>query len=90
MTVTVLVTAHEGDKATSKHIVVSDTALKDVQLAFNPSADDRVVVLKVLCAALITEMEPIIASGGSAARTASIARTDIEAAQMRAVKALFA
>lgn len=89
MTVTVLVTAHEGEKTLSRHIVVSDTALKDVLFAFNPSADDRVAALKVLCAALITEMEPIIAAGGAAARTASIARTDIETAQMRAVKALF-
>lgn len=89
MTVNVLVTAREGDKTATRQIVVTESALRDVGFDFNPSADNRVFALKALSAALITEMQPIIATGGPAGRQAAIARTDIETAQMRAVKALF-
>lgn len=64
---------------------VSDSALDAVGFAFNPSGDERVARLKALCAAIITEMEEL--KGTPAARHAAIAITDIETAQMRAVKA---
>lgn len=64
---------------------VSDRALAAVGFAFNPSGDDRVGRIKALAAALIGEMEELRFT--PAGRHAAIAITDIETAQMRAMKA---
>lgn len=68
---------------------VSETALKAVGFDFNVSGSQLVHRIKALSAALITEMERLRAQSGDAGvtRHASIAITDIETAQMRAVKA---
>lgn len=80
----VSVTANYDGTGNSYVGAVSDTSLEAVLFSFNPTADSRVAYIKALCAALISVMEPI------KTRTAAIAITDIETAQMRAVKALFA
>jgi hypothetical protein len=70
---------------------VSETALNAVLFDFNPSAHKSVTLIKALHAALISEMENVRGSGTPAqARCASIAITELEGTQMRAVKALFA
>lgn len=66
---------------------VSPSSLRAVGFDFNMSKDPRVDRIKALSAALISEMEILREEKPSAARLASIAITDIETAQMRAVKA---
>jgi hypothetical protein len=63
---------------------------KAVGLSFNPSNDDAVAKCKQGCADLIDQMNELRNSSTSAdqKRHASIAITDLETAQMRAVKAL--
>lgn len=87
---TVSVTVNVTDQPA--HLVTAtDSALSSVLFDFNPSTNTDVTVIKALHAALITKMELIRATGTPAqARCASIAITELEGAQMRAVKALFA
>lgn len=66
---------------------ISPSSLKAVGFSLDFSGDERVSRIQALAAALITEMEIVRASTPSAAREASIAITDIEAAQLSAVKA---
>lgn len=65
----------------------SEGALDAVRWNFNPSANPHVTLLKALSAALITQCEELRAGPGQRSRWASIAITDIESAQMFAVKA---
>lgn len=92
MTVSVTIHVTEGGKPDFAYqVVCSDTALAAVLFDFNPSTNVEVTVLKALCAALIRQMEDVRANGTPAkARNAAVAITEIEGAQMRAVKALFA
>lgn len=84
------VQASKGDEHLSLETPVSATALDAVLFDFNPSADARVTKIKALCAALITVLEPIRDLRGPGGRTAATAITQLEIAQMVAVKALFA
>lgn len=68
-------------------IEVSGSAMEAVGFTFNVSGSERVSRIKALSAALITEMEILRNENPAAARHASIAITDLETAQMRAVKA---
>ncbi len=63
---------------------------KAVGLSFNPSGDDAVGKCKQGCADLIDQMNDLRASSasGEQKRLASVAITEMEGAQMRAVKAL--
>lgn len=63
---------------------------KAVGLSFNPSGDDAVHQCKAGFAALIDQMHNLRLSSRSPdqGRHASVAITELEAAQMRAVKAL--
>lgn len=68
-------------------------ALNAVLFEFNPSANACVTTIKALSAALITYMHQVVHaddSNGQQRRNAAIAITEMEAVQMRAVKALFA
>lgn len=62
---------------------------KAVGLTFNPSGDPTVNAIKVRCAELIDEIHELRTNQPNAdiARMASIAITDIQSAQMWAVKA---
>ncbi len=82
----------EGDSSKNfgGEVVASETAMKAVLFRFNPSEDPRVRTIKSLHAGLITMMEEVRAAKGPNARAASIAITQLELAQMAAVKALFA
>lgn len=74
-------------------IEVEDYALNSVLFDFNPSADPNVTTIKAISAALITKMHRIIHdvhTNPQQRRNAAIAITEMEAVQMRAVKALFA
>lgn len=86
----VTVTVHVDGFPTT--VTCSNTALDAVLFSFNPSSDRNVADLKALCAALITKMEHIRDGDALQAqkRNASVAITEAEAVQMRAVKALFA
>jgi len=91
MNVKITVDVDSGQTGAQQAVEVSQTALNAVLFDFNPSADNRVVRIKALHGALITEMEAVRAAGTPAqARCASIAITELEGTQMRAVKALFA
>lgn len=70
-------------------ITVSESALDAVRWSFNPSGNDAVAVLKALSAALISECEKLREAEGAAQvkRWAAIAITEVETAQMFAVKA---
>jgi hypothetical protein len=63
---------------------------KAVGLAFNPSADNAVDVAKRTCAALIDQMNNLRTTSHDAEvkRMASVAITEIQTAQMWAVKAI--
>lgn len=63
---------------------------KAVGLSFNPSADPQVTAIKAAYAAIIDQLnEARLAVGpGEGARHFSVAITDAETAQMRAVKAI--
>lgn len=63
---------------------------KAVGLLFNPSADDAVYVCKQGCADLIDQMHALRVKAGQSeqGRLASIAITELQGAQMWAVKAL--
>lgn len=81
----------DGDKHVSIETPVLASALDAVLFDFNPTANRNVTAIKALCAALITQMESIRYAGTPAQkRCASIAITELEGAQMRCVKALFA
>jgi hypothetical protein len=60
-----------------------------VGLTFNPSGDERVTMIKRLCADLIDGMDELrrSAADGEAKRLASVAITELQTAQMWAVKA---
>lgn len=73
-------------KITVDSETVSAATLEAVRFSFNPSAIDRVAVIKLLAAALIEECAKIRADG-NAYREASIAITETESAAMWAVKA---
>ena len=86
VTVSIHVTGHPD-----RLVTATDSALNAVLFDFNPSTNDDVTIIKALHAALISKMESVRTSGTPAqARCASIAITELEGAQMRAVKALFA
>lgn len=88
MTVSVMLSVTDQP---DRHLVVSDTALNAVLFDFNPAANDDVTIIKALHAALISKMEAIRAAATPAgARCAAIAITELEGAQMRSVKALYA
>ena len=77
----------------SHPVHVSQKALNAVLFDFNPSSNEKVTRIKALHAALIQEMEDVKSAAGSSPaqlRCAAIAITELEATQMRAVKALFA
>ena len=63
---------------------------KAVGLSFNPSGDDAVGICKQDCATLIDQMNDLRSNSESAEqkRLASIAITELQGAQMWAVKAL--
>lgn len=63
---------------------------KAVGLAFNPSGDDEVADAKRLCAKLIDQMDYLRGNttNPEVKRMASVAITEIQTAQMWAVKAL--
>ena len=72
---------------TQEPLDVYPDALEAVGFSFNPSGDAAVARIKVLSAALISEMLRLKEIKPAAGRHAAIAITDIETAQMRAVKA---
>lgn len=86
-----------GTRQTSESAAMSDTLTfgqKAVGLTFNPSGDDAVAQCKQGFATLIDQMNDLriglIAggAGGEAIRLASVAITEMQTAQMWAVKAL--
>ncbi len=66
---------------------ISPGAAKLVRMGFNPSRLEPVDRIKALAAAMISECEAIREAGGSGAREASIAITEIQGASMFAVAA---
>ncbi len=68
---------HENEK-----VLVSQAALDRVRASFNPSDKPRVDRIKLLAAALISEIED-----GPSSREAALAVTNIEQGAMWAVKA---
>lgn len=66
---------------------ITPTAAKLVRMGFNPSRLEPVDRIKALAAALVSECEAIHEAGGSGAREASIAITEIQGASMFAVAA---
>lgn len=80
----VKVTVQIGEQ--SMEIVCSETALDAVRWNFNPSGQANVHLLKAVSAGLITACEDLKGNSGQPARWAQIAITNIETAQMFAVK----
>jgi len=70
----------------AERLPISETAENAVGLDFNPSGSPRVLLLKKLAAAFITECENM-ADDGIARREAKVAITEMETACMWAVKA---
>ncbi len=74
-----------------RSVSADDKAANAVLFDFNPGAHEKTTIMKALCALLIAQCEDIRKTGSPAqARTASIAITQIEIAQMCAVKSQFA
>lgn len=91
MTVSVVVTVHEGEAEFNEQVICSDPALNSVLFDFNPSSNPHVTTIKALHAGIIQVMRDVQAKGTDAQkRCAAIAITELEGTQMRAVKALFA
>jgi hypothetical protein len=92
----VVITVHylddeKGDE--DRDLVVGSFALDTVLHHFNPTADERVEMVKVLCAGVVQVMvdhrnDPNLSF--AQAECARVAIEDIEGAQMRAVKSFFA
>lgn len=83
----------EIDGQVHSEIACESYALNSVLFDFNPSSDPSVTEIKALSAAMITRMHRIIHdehTNPQQRRNAAIAITEMEAVQMRAVKALFA
>lgn len=77
-----------GNGATPyEQIDISETAKQAIRLAFNPSGDPRVVRLKMLAAAFITECQGVQAELPEGAREAAVAITNMQTASMWAVLA---
>lgn len=93
MTTIVTISTTEGDSKNVSTITVTDKALAHVLRSFNPSGDQNVDDVKVLCGAVVQKMHELQMSADKAPgspRGAAIAITQIEFAQMAAVKAYFA
>src|SRR5262245_58115219 len=77
----------------SREIECAQYALDSVLFDFNPTGDPSVTVIKAISAALITKMHRIVhdeTKNPQQRRNAALAISEMEAVQMRAVKALFA
>lgn len=88
----VSITIRVGDEVHSE-VKVSTTALDAVLFDFNTTASAEVTQIKAMCAGVISRLEDIRHLAGfpsAKARVASYAITQMEIAQMAAVKALFA
>jgi len=66
---------------------ISDEAAELVRMSFNPSADQKVEVIKALSAALIAACEDVANANSAAGRHAALAKTAAEEAGMWGVKA---
>lgn len=66
---------------------LSPTARDAIRLSFNPSGNEKVLRLKTLAAALITEYEGIRDANPAAAREAAVAITNLQTASMWGVLA---
>lgn len=76
-----------------EEIECEEYVLNSVLFDFNPSADPKVATIKAISAAIISIMHKMVHNvelRPQQRRNAAIAITEMEAVQMRAVKALFA
>jgi len=93
MTTSVLVTHVHGELRFSEVVSCTEAALNAVLFDFNPSSNHDVTAIKAMCAGIIQKMRDHQAKADTPPeqkRVAAIAITQMELAQMAAVKALFA
>ena len=91
VSINVTVTDSDGACVFNENVQPSSQSLDAVLFDFNPTSNPHVATIKALHAGLIQMMNEVRSDGTPAqARAASIAITELEGAQMRAVKALFA
>lgn len=88
-------TVESHDVSFGTHVGEGDVGARRCGLPFNPSNDTRVTRIKVLAAALMNEIEAQKIAlkedpYGDGPRCMATAMTDLEGAQMFAVKGLFA
>lgn len=93
MQVSINIKGYHGVDEFDQAVSVDDKALDAVLFDFNPSSNPKVATIKALHAAVIQVMNDLRddpTSTPAQKRSASIAVTELEGTQMRAVKALFA
>ncbi len=93
MTTIVTVRHVHGENKFEDGVNCGDSALNAVLFDFNPSSKAEVVMIKAMCAGVIQMMRDHQTKDGTTdaqKRVAAYAITQMELAQMAAVKALFA